>query len=144
MLLDYWTIFLLIIVCLVIAEHHNTNNHDHIISISSVFGTQLLLNTEESDISIEDENLGTVSWFKGIFDLKLLISNSKSSINSNDLSVEKDTLSNISHYRIINRTKLSIEQTLIGDEGFYTLKIRTELNTYRQYTYHVRCLGSLK
>ncbi|CAF0739214.1 unnamed protein product [Rotaria sordida] len=122
MLFNYRINLILIFLNLIIAEHYNTvlNNHDNIILISSVLGTQLIFNVEEINEVIDDENLKTIFWYKGIINLKPLY-----------------IISNRSRYHIINRTKLIIEQVSIGDEGFYTLKIQTKLNTYKQYLYHV-------
>ena len=41
----------------------------------------------------------------------------------------------VDRYRLINRTSLMIERTLVGDEGFYTLKIVAPTTTIR---FHVR------
>jgi hypothetical protein len=120
MLLNYRIPFLLIVFKLINAEHY----HDDIISISSVLGTRLIFNVE-----IFDEDLQIVFWYKGSTDLKPLI-------NSTGLSVNF-TIPTRSRYYIVNQTRLIIEQTLIGDEGFYTLKIRTKPNIYKQYLYHV-------
>jgi hypothetical protein len=124
MLLNYLILLLLLFV---ITEHHRvvTTDHDKVISISSVLGAQLILNTE---VLNELEN---IVWYKGINDLKLLISN----------SVSLDfTVQNQSRYHIVNQTKLLIEQTLIGDEGYYTLKIKNQSKNLKQYLYHVRFL----
>ena len=126
MLLNYLTYLLLIVLQLIIAEHHRPfiYNHDTIVSISSMLGTQLVFGTE-----VINEDFKTIDWYKGITDLKPLV-------DSVGLIVDF-IVPTQSHYHIVNRTKLLIEQTLIGDEGFYTLKIQTELNTYKQYLYHV-------
>lgn len=41
----------------------------------------------------------------------------------------------VDRYRWINRTSLMIERTIVGDEGFYTLKIDASTKTIR---FHVR------
>jgi hypothetical protein len=125
MLFNY---LLLIVLKLIIVEHQHAvaHNHDNIISISSVLGTQLLLNTELLDQRTDNEVSKAIVWYKGINDLKPLIA-------SRDLSVNIPQ----SRYHIVNRTNLLIAQTFIGDEGFYTLKIRTEPNISKQYLYHV-------
>jgi len=117
----------LISLLLIIAEYHRvvTNNHDNIISISSVLGTQLLFNAEIFDKLTDDEDSKPIVWYKGITNLKLLV-------NSHSLST-----SNQSRYYLINQTKLLITKTFIGDEGFYTLKIQTKPNIYKQYLFHV-------
>jgi len=119
---------LLIILNLIIGEYHRvvTNNDDNIISISSVLGTRLLFNAEILDKLIDDEDSKTIVWYKGITNLKSLV-------NSHGLLT-----SNQSRYHLINRTKLLITKTFIGDEGFYTLKIQIEPNIYKQYLFHVR------
>ncbi|CAF0745801.1 unnamed protein product [Rotaria sp. Silwood1] len=88
--------------------------------VSSVLGTRLIFNIDRIDELTDGESLRTIFWYKGIIDLKPLY-----------------TFANQSRYHIINRTKLLIKKTSIGDEGFYTLKIQTKLNTYKQYLYHV-------
>jgi len=119
---------LLIILNLSTTEHHRvvTNNHDNIISISSLLGTRLLFNAEILDKLTDDEDSKPIVWYKGITNLKSLV-------NSHGLSI-----SNQSRYHLINQTKLLITKTFIGDEGFYTLKIQTESNIYKQYLFHVR------
>jgi hypothetical protein len=113
---------LLIILNLIIAEYHRvvTNNHDNIISISSVLGTRLLFNGEILDKLTDDEDSKSIVWYKGITNLKSLVNSS-----------------NQSRYYLINQTKLLITKTFIGDEGFYTLKIQTKSNIYKQYLFHV-------
>ncbi|CAM4755038.1 unnamed protein product [Rotaria magnacalcarata] len=129
---------LLVFLNLIIAEHYSAavHNHDNIILISSVIGRQLTFDVEGIKEFIDDENFETIVWYKGITDLKPLISNSESSINSYDLPVEYN-VSNRSRYSLVNQTILAIEQTSIDDEGFYTLKIISELNDHKQYIYHV-------
>ena len=46
----------------------------------------------------------------------------------------------VDRYRLINRTSLMIERTLVGDEGFYTLKIVAPTKTIR---FHVRISAPL-
>lgn len=124
-MLVYYLIHLLFIVLKsIIAERHRavTSNHENIISISSVLGTSLIFNTEILDKFTNDEDSKTILWYKGINDLKLIR-------NSHD--------SSRSRFQIVNRTKLLITQTFIGDEGFYTLKIQSKRNIYNQYLYHV-------
>jgi len=118
MLLNYLISLLLITLKLSNAKYH----YDNTISISSILGTQLIFNVEISDELRVDEILQTIIWYKGRTDLKLLI-------NSTD--------SHQSRYHLVNHTNLLIDQTLIGDEGFYTLKIKIKPNIYKQYLYHV-------
>ncbi|CAF2852483.1 unnamed protein product [Rotaria sp. Silwood2] len=123
MLLNYQIVLVLNFLNLIIANHYSTilNNHDNIRLISSVLGTRLIFNVDGvNEITIDGESVKTIFWYKGIIDLKPLY-----------------IVPNRSRYHIINRTKLLIEQTSIGDEGFYTLKIQTKLNSYKQYFYHV-------
>jgi hypothetical protein len=111
----------------IIAKHHH--GVTNIISISSILGTQLLFNAEILDKLVDDENSKTIVWYKGITDLKPLV-------NSHSLSVNF-TISIQSRYYIVNRTKLVIKQTSIGDQGFYTLKVQTEPNISKRYLFHV-------
>lgn len=112
-------LFNYLILSLIIAEHHSVVTN--IISISAIVGRELLFNDE---ILENDENSKPIVWYKGITNLKLLI-------NSYGLSVNLPSSSQ-SRYYLVNRTKLLIKQTLIGDEGFYTLKIQT-----KSYIFHV-------
>ncbi|CAF1071414.1 unnamed protein product [Adineta steineri] len=114
----------LIILQLTIAKHHDVaiTDHNTIISISSILGTQLIFNVDTFNELRDGNSSKTISWYKGITNLKPLISNS--------VSIQ-------SRYKLINQTKLIIEQTLIGDEGFYTLKIQTDINISKHYLYHV-------
>lgn len=123
-----------IILLLILIEHYSAilDNYDNVIIISSVLGTELKFPIVE----IDDENLELVSWYKGITDLKLLIINPISSKTNYELLLES-TVSNRSHYSIVNQTQLIIKYTSIGDEGFYTLKIKAQFNTFKQYVYHV-------
>jgi hypothetical protein len=122
---------ILIILELIVAEHQRTitYNHDNIISISSVLGTRLIFNVEILDELISNDDPKTIVWYKGSNDLKPLI-------NFTGLLADV-TVPIHSRYHLVNRTKLIIEQTSIGDEGFYTLKIQIKTNVYKQYLYHV-------
>ncbi|CAF1014783.1 unnamed protein product [Adineta steineri] len=123
-------IFLQVIVLqLTIAKHHHVaiTDHNTIISISSILGTQLIFNVDTFNELRDGNSSKTISWYKGITNLKPLISNS--------VSIQ-------SRYKLINQTKLTIEQTLIGDEGFYTLKIQTDINISKHYLYHVKSIVS--
>lgn len=134
MVFNYRIILLLIYLKLIVIEHYSAilDNYDNVIIISSVLGTELKFPIVE----IDDENLELVSWYKGITDLKLLIINPISSKTNYELLLES-TVSNRSHYSIVNQTQLIIKYTSIGDEGFYTLKIKAQFNTFKQYVYHV-------
>ena len=125
MLRNYLILLLLVNLRLIIAENHRgiTYNHDNVISISAVLGQRLIIYGEVSNKLIINEEYKTIVWYKG----------------STSLSIDSN-ISRPSRYSIINQTKLLIEQTLIGDEGFYTLKIQTKSNIYKQYLCHV---GSL-
>jgi len=133
---NYLIHLLLIVLKLIIAEHHRviTNKHDNIISISSVLGTRLLFDAEILDQRTDGEGLKTIFWYKGITDLKPLV-------NSHSLSIDVTVPIQL-RYHLVNRTKLLIKQTLIGDEGFYTLKIQTEPNIYKQYLFHVNFISN--
>lgn len=88
-----------------------------IISLSSVLNTSLIFNTE----ILDNHQWEVIFWFKGKTNDQLLIDTSR--INS--------------RYGVINRTKLYIKQTLLGDEGYYTLKIQTKTKSFKEYFYHV-------
>ena len=136
--LNYRIPLLISFLHLIIAKHSHVvaYNHDNIISIASVLGTRLIFNTKEINEQTSGKNLEVILWYKGIIDLEPLISSSVPLISSTNLSIDS-SIPNQSRYHIINRTKLTIEQTLIGDEGFYTLKIQTRSNIYERYLYHV-------
>jgi hypothetical protein len=138
MQLKYLISLLLIVLKSNVVEHHRPiiANHDTIISISSVLGTRLTFNVKVLNELIDGENPKTIIWYKGIIDLKPLISNSIPLPYSNGLLVNFPVPAQ-SRYRLVNQTKLNIEQTMIGDEGFYTLRIQTDSNTYAHYLYHV-------
>ena len=74
-------------------------------------------------------------------DLKPLVSTSTSlTSDDEDQSLIPGRSSAVSRHRLVNGTDLRIEQTRLGDEGFYTLKAQTSSNQDKQYLYHVRRL----
>lgn len=96
-------------------------------SISSVLGSPLQLDVDRSEL------YERVRWYKGTTDLKSLISTPTSPVTDDEL-----TRSLLLRYRLVNRTDLRVEQTSVGDEGFYTLKAHTSSDHYKEYLYHVR------
>ena len=126
MLFNYLLYLLLILLKFITAEHHRRaiSNYDNIIPLSSVLGTSLLFNLERFERSTDNEHRRFISWYKGITNLKLLI--------SNNISVSTQ-----SRYSLLNQTNLLIKQTIKGDEGFYTLKIQTKSNLPKDYFCHV-------
>jgi hypothetical protein len=110
---------------LVIASLSILNNA---ISISTVLGTSVVLEFDRIKYNIHHDTYTETQWFK---DSTRSIS---STFDSTLLAIDNNT----SRYRLINRTDLFIERTIIGDEGFYTLKVSTKSHQYKYYVYHVR------
>ena len=121
---------LLILQRIAVRSHSSVARHQYKIrSISSVLGSTLQLDVDQGEL------YERVRWYKGTTDLKSLVSTSTSP-PSDDASARSPLL----RYRLVNRTDLRIEQTSVGDEGFYTLKAHTSSDHYKEYLYHVRCL----
>ncbi|UJR33073.1 hypothetical protein I4U23_020532 [Adineta vaga] len=138
MLSNYHLLFLLILFKLITAKyyHPSIKNSDTITSISSFLGARLLFNLDVINEFIKNDHSKTITWYKGIGDLKQSIANLVPFINPYKLSRDVPTLIS-PRYFLIDQTKLLIEQTLIGDEGFYTLEIRINSNISKYYLYHV-------
>lgn len=117
MLFYYLAYFLLFI------AQENAYDHENIVSISTVLGTQLLFDTEVLKQFNENADFSTITWSKGITNRKSLIYDSLTSSSS--------------RFHIINRTKLFIAHTRLGDEGFYTLEIHHDENPSTEYLFHV-------
>jgi hypothetical protein len=108
-------------------------NHDSVIALSSVLGSRLVFNVDNVDSK-------TITWYKGLSDLKPLISNAAPSAHAHDLSfkIHRPVLA---RHQLHNGTKLVIEQTSVGDEGFYTLTVGTDPATLKHFLYHVSSAG---
>ena len=125
MLLYYLTYFFLIVVQ---GHHTSAYDHDEIISLSTVLGAQLLFDTEVLDQFSENEDFTTLIWSKGIHNQQPL--------------VDGFLVSPSSRFQLIDRTKLFITHTSIGDEGFYTLNIQTHGDPLTTYLFHVSRIHS--
>ena len=132
MQLEHRSLLLLIIVKLVTGQYSYLpiQDTDPVIPLSAVLGAQLVFNLDEI---IELNYSKTITWYKGAGDLKRAILTPVRSTQSHSVPIS-------SRYAIVNQTKLLILQTLVGDEGFYTLEIKTNLKNFEYYFYHVRSI----
>ena len=128
MLFNYRCLSLLLILRWLVGGQYQGRVADHvgITSVASLLGARLELHCDSFEERIGSRESTQADWYKGSTDGKLLIS---SFVSFARLRSER--------YRLRDRIHLLLEQTTVGDEGFYTLKLRNASMIYDQHLFHV-------
>ena len=123
MLFNYRCLSLLLILRWLAGEQHQRRiaADDGITSVASLLGARLELHWDSLEERIGSRESTQLDWYKGMTDGKRLSSE---------------------RYRLHGRIHLLLERTSVGDEGFYTLKLRNQSMIYDQHLFHVSLRSS--